>query len=54
VLSEEVKTAGKPMQVHIFPPKGKTAQDGHSFCRGGTNPPWGDEVLAFLTGSMKP
>jgi dipeptidyl aminopeptidase/acylaminoacyl peptidase len=53
VLSEEVKNAGKPMRVHIFPPKGKTAMDGHSFCRGGTSPPWGDEVLAFLTDSMK-
>jgi dienelactone hydrolase len=33
VLSEEVKKAGKPMQVHIYPPNGKSHQAGHGgFC----------------------
>jgi dienelactone hydrolase len=53
-LSEEMRRAGKPMQVHIFPPNGTTAMDGHGFCRGGEHPPWGDEVLAFLAAAMEP
>lgn len=53
VLSQEMKNAGKPMRIHIFPPRGTTAMDGHAFCLGGTNPPWGVEVLAFLTDAMK-
>lgn len=52
VLSEEMKRAGKPMRVHIFPPRGTTAQDGHGLCMGGEHPPWGDEVLAFLADAM--
>lgn len=48
VLSEEMKKAGKPMRVRIFPPRGTTPQAGHGFCAGGENPPWGTEVLAFL------
>jgi len=52
VLSEEMKRAGKPMRVHIFPPKGTTPQDGHGLCMGGERPPWGDEVLAFIADAM--
>jgi len=53
VLSEEMKRAGKLMQVHIFPPFGNTHRDGHSFCGGaGGHPAWGDEVLTFLTENM--
>jgi dienelactone hydrolase len=54
VLSEEMKQAGKPMQVHIFPPNGTGAREGHGLCRGGEHPPWGDEVLAFLAAAMGP
>lgn len=52
VLSEEMKQAGKPMRVHIFPPSGSTPQQGHGFCLGGEHPAWGDEVLAFLAEAM--
>jgi carboxymethylenebutenolidase len=48
VLSNEMKSAGKPMRVHIFPPNGVTHEDGHAFCIGGQSPPWGNEVLDFL------
>lgn len=52
VLSEEMKRAGKPAQVHIYPPFGSSHRDGHSFCGGGDHPAWGDEVLAFLAENM--
>jgi dienelactone hydrolase len=52
VLSEEMRGAGKPMRVHVFPPNGTTHMDGHGFCAGGEHPPWGDEVLAFLAETM--
>ncbi|HEY6034515.1 MAG TPA: alpha/beta fold hydrolase, partial [Kofleriaceae bacterium] len=53
VLSEEMKRADKPMQVHIFPPYGTTHRDGHSFCGGvDGHPAWGDEVLTFLAENM--
>jgi carboxymethylenebutenolidase len=52
VLSAAMKAAGKPMQVHIFPPFGTTHRDGHSFCGGGDDPAWGDEVLTFLAENM--
>lgn len=54
VLSEEMKRAGKPMKVHIYPPSGSGPIGGFTFCAGGEHPPWGDEVLAFLTDAMKP
>ncbi len=53
VLSDEMKRAGKPARVHVFPPKGTTAMDGHGFCMGGEDPPWGDEVLGFLRETMR-
>jgi dipeptidyl aminopeptidase/acylaminoacyl peptidase len=48
-LSDEMKKSGKPTRVHIFPPNGTSAMDGHHFCAGGPNPPWGAEVLQFLS-----
>jgi len=53
VLSDEMKQAGHPMRLHIFPPNGTTAKDGHGFCVGGPRPAWGDEVLRFLSEAMK-
>jgi dienelactone hydrolase len=54
VLSGEMRAAGKPMRVRIFPAKGTTAQDGHGFCAGGEHPAWGEDVLAFLQEHMAP
>jgi len=54
VLSEEMRLAGKPARVHVFPPRGSTPDEGHGFCRGGERPPWGEEVLAFLKEAMTP
>jgi carboxymethylenebutenolidase len=48
VLSEEMRRAGRPYRMKIFPPKGTTPMDGHSFCAGGPAPPWGPDVLGFL------
>jgi len=48
VLSEEMRRAGKPVRVHVFPANGVTHEEGHGFCAGGENPAWGDEVLEFL------
>ncbi len=48
VLSEEMRNAGKPARVHIYPPNGSTHQEGHHLCYGSENPAWGDEVLSFL------
>jgi dienelactone hydrolase len=53
VLSDLMKAAGKPVRVRIFPPNGKTPEEGHAFCGGGESPPWGDEVLAFLREAME-
>jgi dienelactone hydrolase len=53
-LSGLMRDAGKPASVHIYPAFGVTHEDGHGFCGGGTNPPWGDEVLAFLGEAMRP
>jgi carboxymethylenebutenolidase len=52
VLSDVMKGAGKPVSVHVFGPVGKTPDDGHSFCTGGTAPDWGPEVLEFLRNAM--
>jgi len=32
--------------------QGKTPLEGHSFCAGGAQPPWGPDVLAFLRETM--
>jgi carboxymethylenebutenolidase len=54
VLSEELRRAGRPGGMHVFPPNGTSHEDGHAFCVGGERPPWGDEVLAFLREAMEP
>jgi hypothetical protein len=44
-----VTSAGKENRLHIYPPNGTTAEQGHDFCRpDGPAPKWGDEVLTFL------
>ncbi len=43
--------AHKPHRVRIYPPAGTTPEEGHGFCRGGMQPEWGDDVLAFLAKS---
>jgi hypothetical protein len=53
-LAEEMKDAGKPVRVRIFPPNGTSAEDGHAFCAGGDRPLWGDDVLAFIRETMGP
>ena len=52
VLSEEMQRAGRPTRIHVFPPSGATAMDGHMFCMGSVDPPWGPEVLDFLRETM--
>jgi hypothetical protein len=47
-LAKEMDSAGKPHALRIFPATGSTAEDGHAFCAGGMQPPWGDDVIAFL------
>jgi carboxymethylenebutenolidase len=48
VLSSAMLGVGKPTELHIYPPFGKTPAQGHGmFCMHGTNV-WGDDVLAFL------
>ncbi len=48
VLAEEMRSAGKPARLRIFPPNGTTHQEGHHLCYGSPDPPWGEEVLSFL------
>jgi dienelactone hydrolase len=48
VLSEEMRSAGKPARVRIFPANGSTPIEGHHLCYGSPDPVWGDEVLSFL------
>ncbi len=51
-LDEELKRAGKPHKVDIFPPFGRTHQDGHDLCvRGGEI--WATTVFSFLDNAMK-
>jgi dienelactone hydrolase len=52
-LAAEMSSAGKPARAHVYPPNGVTADDGHAFCSGGANPPWADEVLAFVREPMR-
>jgi dienelactone hydrolase len=52
VLAEEMRSAGKPARVRIFPPNGSTHQEGHHLCYGSEAPPWGEEVLSFLRASV--
>lgn len=50
-LSVEMSRLGKPNRMRIFPPFGKTAEDGHSFGYLGSHL-WSAEVFAFLRETM--
>ena len=48
VLDAEMTRAGRPHQMRVYPPFGRTNQAGHGgFCVRGM-PLWGDDVTAFL------
>ena len=47
-LSKIMRDAGKPFDLKIYPPFGKSPQDGHSFTWLGTSV-WADDVFSFLT-----
>ena len=47
ILSAAMKDAGKAFEVKIYPPFGKSAQDGHSFGYFGGSV-WADDVFRFL------
>lgn len=52
-LSKEANKKHKDFQSKIYPPFGKTHQDGHwGFCSSATDV-WGADVLAFLEAQMK-
>jgi dipeptidyl aminopeptidase/acylaminoacyl peptidase len=46
-LAEEMRKAGKPHEVRIFPPFGTTTAEGHSFGYFGSLV-WGEAVFRFL------
>ena len=50
-LSAEMSRLGKPNRMRIFPPFGKTAEEGHSFGYLGSQL-WGPDVIAFLRETM--
>ena len=52
MLAAEMQRLGKSHKIKIFPPFGKTAEDGHSFGYYGGEI-WGPEVFAFLGETMK-
>jgi carboxymethylenebutenolidase len=52
VLSDEMRRAGGPAKLRIFPPQGTTTDEGHQFCVGSADPVWGPEVLDFLREAM--
>jgi len=52
-LSAEMTRLGKPNRMRIYPPFGKTAEDGHSFGYLGSQL-WGPDVIAFLRETMGP
>ena len=47
VLSAVMKAAGKPFEVKIYPPFGRSRQEGHSFGYFGSAV-WEDDVFRFL------
>lgn len=52
-IAKELEESGKPHKLVIFPPYGRTAQDGHGgFCSLGVDV-WGAEVLSFLSSNMQ-
>jgi dienelactone hydrolase len=52
VLSEQVRSAGKPVESKVYPPYGSGARDGHSFCARGVDV-WGADVLRFIEAHTK-
>jgi dienelactone hydrolase len=52
VLSEEMRKAGKPYEVKVFPAFGSSNQDGHNFCAQGAGV-WGADVFDFLSRTLK-
>jgi dipeptidyl aminopeptidase/acylaminoacyl peptidase len=51
-LSEEMRKAGKPYEVKVFPAFGSSNQDGHDFCAQGAGV-WGADVFGFLSRTLK-
>jgi carboxymethylenebutenolidase len=52
VLSEQVRSAGKPVESKVYPSYGSGARDGHSFCARGVDV-WGADVLRFIEAHTK-
>ena len=50
-LAAEMEKVNKPHESLVFPPFGKTAQDGHEFCVQGEEI-WAPKVFSFLTQAM--
>jgi carboxymethylenebutenolidase len=46
-LYAAMQAAGKPAEIHIYPPYGNTENEGHSFAYRGSDV-WKDDVLSFL------
>ena len=52
VLDARREQIGKPHRLKIYPPIGKTVDDGHDFLHLGTNI-WEPDVFAFLDENMR-
>jgi carboxymethylenebutenolidase len=52
VLSEQVRSAGKPVEARVYPAHGSGARDGHSFCVRGADV-WLPDVLRFIEAHTK-
>lgn len=53
VLGKELQTMGKPHRAKLYPPYGKTAQDGHGAFSVRANDIWGPDVSEFLAQSLQ-
>jgi carboxymethylenebutenolidase len=51
VLSEEMKQSGKPYQIKIYPPRGTTPMEGHTFIDDAKT--WGPDVFPWLDKLLK-
>jgi len=52
VLSEQIRSTGKPVEAKVYPPYGVSAREGHSFCVRGADV-WGPDVLRFIEAHTK-
>jgi carboxymethylenebutenolidase len=52
VLSEQVRSAGKPVEAKVYPPHGAGAREGHSFCARGAQL-WVPDVVTFIEAHSK-